>query len=380
MTQRVFVSGVFDLLHSGHVAFFKQAAAYGQLTVAVGSDRTVYELRGHRPVNPEAERLFMVEAVKYVSDAFISSGSGVLDFEPELRAHRPDRFIVTEEANIPAKRRLCADLGIEYQVLKREPYGDLPARSSTALRRIDRMPYRIDLAGGWLDQPYVSKHHPGAVITLSIEPTVNFNERSGMATSTRNRALDLWGPRLPADDPERLAQILFCYDNPPGSNPISGSQDAIGITMPGLNYAYYEGDYWPARIDALGDEAALRFVEEALYLVPLGPRGPAYDVLSDTHIDRHGAKDLSEAAANCWGAIGDGDLPAFGAAMRAGFEAQVAMFPNMLTPMLAEMIDRYRDAALGWKVSGAGGGGYLILAADHPIERAFQIEARRVLG
>lgn len=379
MPQRVFVSGVFDLLHSGHIAFLQEAASYGDLYVAIGSDKTVYELRGRPPINTEEERLFMVRSVAYVKEAFISQGSGVLDFEQELRELRPDVFVVTEDSNIPAKRQLCEELGIRYVVLKREPYAGLPPRSSTALRAVDRMPYRIDLAGGWLDQPFVSRHYPGAVITISIEPTVAFNERSGMATSTRNKALEIWGHRLPADDPEKLAKILFCYDNPPGTREISGSQDAIGIVLPGLNRSYYEGEYWPARIDKVRDELTLQFVEQSLYLVPLGPRGPEFNVLSDTHIDREGARALSEATDACWEAILAHDVVDFGRYMRAGFEAQVAMFPNMMNAMLAEMIAQYRDQALGWKVSGAGGGGYLILVADHAIEGGFQIVIRRGL-
>jgi hypothetical protein len=96
------------------------------------------------------------------------------------------------------------------------------------------MPYRIDLAGGWLDQPFVSRHYPGSVITLCIEPTVEFNDRSGMATSTRYTALDIWGPRLPPGDSEKLARILFACNNPPGTEYVSGAQDAIGIVFPGL--------------------------------------------------------------------------------------------------------------------------------------------------
>jgi cytidyltransferase-like protein len=377
MPKKVFVSGVFDLLHSGHIAFFKEAAAYGDLYVALGSDQTVYDLRGRPPANSEEERLFMVKAVSYVKDAFISSGSGVLDFEQQLRELQPDIFVVTEDANIPAKRRLAQALGIEYIVLRREPYAHLPHRSSSALRGIDQMPYRIDLAGGWLDQPYVSKHHPGSVITLSIEPTVNFNERSGMATSTRNRALDLWGYRLPADDPEKLAYMLFCYDNPPGTVEVSGSQDAIGLAIPALNKSYYEGKYWPTRIDSCRDELTLQFVEKALYLVPLGPRGPEYHVLENTHIDPDGAQKLANATDACWDAILNRDIRGFGQYLRESFEGQIAMFPNMMNRMLADMIEQYRDQALGWKVSGAGGGGYLILVADHPIDNGFQVIARR---
>ncbi len=216
--KSVFVSGCFDLLHSGHVEFFQRAAAFGDLTVALGSDKTVLDLKGRPPINSEEERRFMAGSVSCVHEALVSSGSGYLDFEPELRRLKPDLFVVNEDGNTPDKRKLCESLGIEYVVLHREPHAGLKPRSTTALRTVQQLPYRIDLAGGWLDQPFVSKHHPGSVITLSIEPTVEFNERSGMASSTRRTAIDLWGNRLPHDDLERTTRILFCCDNPPGSD------------------------------------------------------------------------------------------------------------------------------------------------------------------
>ncbi|HOU13809.1 MAG TPA: adenylyltransferase/cytidyltransferase family protein [Anaerolineae bacterium] len=377
MTKKVFVSGCFDLLHSGHVEFFKEAASYGDLYVALGSDRTVNDLKGRPPVNTESERLFMVQSVSWVKEAFISQGSGILDFVEELKAIRPDIFVVNEEGNTPDKRELCESLGIEYRVLRREPHPGLAPRSTTALRSVCRIPYRIDVAGGWLDQPFVSSLYPGSVITISLEPTVEFNERSGMASSTRRSAIDLWGPRLPVGDYEKLAKILFCYDNPPGTTEISGAQDTIGIVFPGLAKSYYEGKYWPARIDSVQDELTLQFIEKALYLVPLGPRESGFSVLSDTHITREGAKALAEATDSCWDAILNHDIRGFGRYFRASLEAQVAMFPHMMTPLVAKLIDRYRDEALGWKLSGAGGGGYLILVADHPIGDGFQITIRR---
>jgi cytidyltransferase-like protein len=377
MAKKVFVSGCFDLLHSGHVEFFKEAASYGDLYVALGSDRTVNDLKGRPPVNTEAERLFMVQSVSWVKEAFVSQGAGILDFVEELKAIQPDIFVVNEEGNTPDKRELIASLGIEYRVLRREPHPGLAARSTTALRSVCRIPYRIDVAGGWLDQPFVSRCHPGAVITISLEPTVEFNERSGMASSTRRAAIELWGPRLPIDNHEKLAKILFCYDNPPGTTEISGAQDTIGIVFPGLAKAHFEGEYWPARIDSVQDEAILRFIENALYLVPLGPRESGFSVLTDTNITPAGAKALAEATDGCWDAILARDIRAFGQHFRASLEAQVAMFPHMMTPMVAKLIDRYRDVALGWKLSGAGGGGYLILVADHPIEDGFQVKIRR---
>ncbi len=198
-----------------------------------------------------------------------------------------------------------------------------------------------------------------------------------MASSTRRAALDLWGPRLPAGDSEKLAKILFCYDNPPGTAFISGSQDAIGIVFPGLNISHYEGKYWPRRIEAVHDEEIFRFIEQSLYLVPLGPRGREYDVLSETVIDAPRAKALSDAAVGCWDAILARDVRGFGRYFKDAFYAQVAMFPLMLNEMVAEMIEQYRDRALGWKLSGAGGGGYLILVSDEPIERAIRVTVRR---
>jgi cytidyltransferase-like protein len=377
MAKKVFVSGIFDLLHSGHIEFFQEAAQFGDLFVGVGSDQTAVDLKGHRPVNNEDERLFMVKSVGYVKDAFISRGSGMLDFVEGLKQVQPDIFVVTEDSNVPEKKELCESLGIEYKILHREPHPGLTPRSSTALRSVQSMPYRIDVAGGWLDQPFVSKFYPGPVLTISLEPTIEFNERSGMATSTRRKALELWGPRLPAGDPEKLAKILFCYDNPPGTQEISGSQDAIGLVCPGLYKANYNGEYWPYRLDSYQDEKVLQFIEQSLYLIPLGPRHQGYAVLSNTRIDRDGAKDLADAAEGCWDAILAKDLARFGACFRASFEAQIAMFPYMMNETLARMIEDYRSEALGWKVSGAGGGGYLILVADHPIQNAMRIFIRR---
>lgn len=377
MTKKVFVSGCFDMLHSGHVEFFRQAAQYGDLYVALGSDKTAFDLKGRETVNSEQERLFMVKSVSFVKDAFISRGSGILDFETELREMRPDCLVTNADGNVPEKRHLCHELGIEYIVLERQPHDGFEARSTTDLRQREYMPYRIDLAGGWLDQPYVSKHHPGPVITISLEPTLEFNERSGMATSTRRRALELWGPKIPPGNPEKLARILFCYDNPPGTQIISGSQDSIGLVYPGLAYSFYEGGYWPTRIEHRIDEPLLRFVESSLYLVSLGPRFSEYDVLANTTFSKDRAKALADAAEAHWQSIVRQDAVEFGRTMRAGFEAQVAMFPNMMNERVAALIEEYREWALGWKLTGAGGGGYLILAAEKPIQGAIRVLARR---
>lgn len=374
---RVFVSGCFDMPHSGHVAFLEEAATYGALTVGIGSDATIHALKGRHTVNSQDERKYMLDALRCVSRCVINGGSGVLDFEQELRDLRPDRFVVNHDGDTPAKRALCERLGIEYIVLSRVPAAGLPARSTTALREQCVIPFRIDLAGGWLDQPWVSEHHPGPVLTISIEPTYDFNARSGMASSTRRKAIDLWRTRIPHGDLERLARVLFSYENPPGTKEVAGSQDALGIVMPGLNRHHYTGSYWPSRIDSVLDEDTLAWIEQRLHLVTLGPRVSSFSVLDDTRVTPAGARALAEAADACWAAIAARDSGAFGRAIRASFDAQVAMFPLMVDDDIRGVIAQYRERALGWKLSGAGGGGYLILVSDTPVDGALQITIRR---
>ena len=239
------------------------------------------------------------------------------------------------------------------------------------------MPFRIDLAGGWLDQPYVGKLAAGPVLTISIEPTIEFNDRSGMASSTRRKAIELWHTDVPSGNKEHLARILFRYENPPGTKIIAGSQDALGIVMPGLNRFEYCGEYWPRDCVSIDDEEILSWLERHLYLVMLQPRDEKYDVLENTKINAPSAKALADAAIGCWNAILNRDLKNFGIFFRRSFEAQIAMLPNMVDAFIFASIDKYKDGAYGWKLSGAGGGGYIIFVAEQPIPGAFQIKIRR---
>lgn len=377
MKKKVFVSGCYDMLHSGHVAFFEEASMHGDLYVGIGSDKTVYELKSRKTVNNEQERLYMIKALRMVKDAWINSGSGILDFEPELVLLKPDIFFVNSDGHSDIKEQLCRKLQIEYIVSKRVPHEGLPVRSTTALREECHIPYRIDLAGGWLDQPYVSSLYPGPVLTICIEPDYEFNDRSGMSTSSRKKAIELWSVDIPAGNKEQLARTLFCFENPPGTKYISGSQDSIGITIPGLNRLQYNGDYWPSEIESNLNEETLSWIEKHLWLIPLYPRLNNFDVLADTNINKTDAGRLSEAANKCWKAILNKDLSAFGASIKESFEAQIAMFPHMMSEDIMQLLDKYKSQALGWKLSGAGGGGYFIFVNDKPIENAIQIRIRR---
>jgi cytidyltransferase-like protein len=375
--KKVFVSGCYDMLHSGHVAFFEEAASYGDLYVGIGSDQTVFNLKARKPFNGEDERLYMVKSLKMVKDAWINSGYGFIDFLPELKKLQPDIFFVNSDGHSNQKEQLCKNLGIKYVVSNRIPHGNLPIRSTTTLYSKCRIPYRIDLAGGWLDQPEVSSLYPGPVLTISIEPDYEFNDRSGMATSSRKKAIELWQVDIPIGDKQKLAKTLFCYENPPGTKYVSGSQDALGIIMPGLNRLHYNGEYWPSEIESVMDEDILKWLENRLWLIPLYPRCDDYNVLKNTKITGDGARKLSYAAVRCWDAILEKDIKNTGEAMKNSYQAQTAMYPSMVSDDIKKTINKYTEKASGWKLSGAGGGGYIILISEKAIERAMRIHIRR---
>jgi cytidyltransferase-like protein len=133
--DKVVVTGCFDWFHSGHVRFFEEVSALGDLYVVVGHDANIRLLKGKgHPIIPQEERRYMVQAVRFVTKALISTGQGWLDAEPEIAMLKPDVYAVNEDGNQPEKEQFCRAHGIRYVVLKRTPKEGLPKRSSTDLR------------------------------------------------------------------------------------------------------------------------------------------------------------------------------------------------------------------------------------------------------
>ena len=411
MNKKVFVSGCYDLLHSGHVEFFKQASQFGDLYVGIGSDATYLEYKHRKPMFPQEERLFMVSNIKFVKEAYINEGSGVIDFIPTLDIVQPDIFVVNAEGGRDAKRQLCEERGIQYIELERTPAEGLQARSSSSRKaalstqqenseskKHKGIPTRLDLAGTWIDQPYVSVYQPGWAITISLEPTFEVRDRCGLSTSTRNMIKKIWPVKLPKMNPEMLARLVFCFENNPerDGGHISGAQDALGICIPGLCRHYYDNSFWPEKVESTNDEMTLRFLEEHLVMIPIEPRKPGCSVVEGKDITPVKVKALADAAEACWNAILKKDLEAFAAAYKASFMAQTAMFPGMIAPTyvghpeednsyIAEAIAHYSamDDVLAWKMPGAGGGGYLALVVKDAKQfmkqcpEAFELHIRR---
>lgn len=373
MVRKVFVSGCFDLLHSGHVAFLKTAAEFGDVYVGVGRDESIELLKRKTPVNTETERLFMVRSVRYVKEAWLNSGVGLLDFAEDLERFRPDIFVVNEDGHAPEKAALCARIGAEYHVLKREPEPSLPVRYSSMLRTSEAfqmanaIPYRAEICGGWLDQPMINRQQPGYVVCAQLMPHPAYAQQpgGGLATSTRTFLEELKNAGLGRMEDEELARLVFRYENgiDRSKDAVSGAQDAIGLCVGGISFQYYENGYWPQRIERVTDEETLCWLEDHLSLYPLHSRQLGYDPLEGFQAQPRELETLAESAALCVQAIKERNLDALSESMNACRKAQTAIFPAMLPDHVrSEIAQLEAEFHLGsWKFTGAGGGGWLLL-------------------
>jgi cytidyltransferase-like protein len=135
LRKKVIVTGSFDWFHSGHIRFFEEVSAHGDLYVIVGHDANIRLLKGEgHPLFPQEERRYLVQSIRFVTEALVSTGHGWLDAEPEIQRLKPDIYAVNEDGDKGGKREYCEKHGIQYLVLKRIPPPGLPRRSSTDLR------------------------------------------------------------------------------------------------------------------------------------------------------------------------------------------------------------------------------------------------------
>jgi len=137
--KTVLASGVFDLLHYGHVRFLEEAKRLGgpdaRLVVIVARDRTVERLKGRRPIIPEDQRRALVEALRVVDEALL--GYEALNLEAVLERVRPDIIAVgyDQEGIEQRLRRLIEERGLDIQVVRIGRFGDEELSSSSKIKR-----------------------------------------------------------------------------------------------------------------------------------------------------------------------------------------------------------------------------------------------------
>jgi cytidyltransferase-like protein len=174
----VMVSGCFDILHAGHLRFLWDAREQGdRLIVCLASDESVQRHKGREPALPfehRAQLLYQLGCVDMVCKANSTETLG-LDFESQLLFDKIDKLVVTEDDRYEQeKRQLCVDTATEYVVLaKTPPVRQCEPISSTEIRRrvmgLDKVPVRVDFAGGWLDVPRLAI--PGAyIVNCAVTP------------------------------------------------------------------------------------------------------------------------------------------------------------------------------------------------------------------
>lgn len=252
---------------------------------------------------------------------------------------------------------------------------------------IGALPYRLALAGGWIDQPFMSRHNPdpfGSMVVVGIEPTVWFMERAGLATSTRNTALELWGNRLPERPPEELVRELYHAENEGKTDP-SGSQDMAGMIYPGisrLDYDYHhEGGVFPRHVEATSDPAIAAWLESVIHILAVNQRPAGYGPLDDVNYDPEWIRRLGQSGKDCYEAILAMDVAALGAAMSDTMTCWDVLVPHSfrhptIRVDLPGILRSYQERYAGAVYSGCGGG-YLYVISESPVPGSFQATIRR---
>jgi hypothetical protein len=251
---------------------------------------------------------------------------------------------------------------------------------------IGSIPYRMALAGGWIDQPFVSQHNqepPGSMVVVGLEPNFRWMDRAGMATGTREIARKLWNGALPAGNPSELVRALYEAENKGKAEP-SGSQDMAGLILPGVNRLDYdfdfEGGFFPAHIESNTDPGVAHWLEEVIHVLPVAQRPPDYNPLGEKHLDPEWIRRLGQSGKDCYAAIVAGDRQALGQSMNECMACWEAILPHTvrhptISVDLMSLLKYYQSHYDGAMYSGCGGG-YLYVISQEPVPGSFKVTVR----
>jgi hypothetical protein len=250
---------------------------------------------------------------------------------------------------------------------------------------VGEIPYRLALAGGWIDQPFCSKLNPtppGSMVVVSVKPSFHWMERAGIATGTRDVVRRIWGS-LPPGDPAKLVEELYREENRGKPEP-SGTQDMIGLIYPGVNrldYDFaYRGGIYPKHIETNCDPSIAHWLEGVLHILPVGSRPEGYNPLGEKHLDPAWIQRLGQTGKDCYDAILARDAQALGVSFNTCMACWEAILPRTvrhpaLQVDLLALLRHYQGNHLGAMYSGCGGG-YLFVVSEEPVPGSFDVAIR----
>jgi hypothetical protein len=259
-------------------------------------------------------------------------------------------------------------------------------KTSPIAKLLGAIPNRLQLAGGWIDQPFASRHNPnppGSMVVVQIEPNFRPMDRSGIGSSTRKIAMRIWKGRLPDRPPADLARELFEAENKGKAEP-SGSQDMIGLVYPGVNRLDYnfkaDGGVFPVHIESCNSPRVARWLEKVLHLIPVEPRPNGYSPLGKKNLEPKWVAKLGRSGQDCYDAIVKMNARALGASFNLNMKCWETLLPHvvrhpLLRPDLMPLLKAYQKQYLGAMYSGCGGG-YLIVVSNEPVPGAFKVNVR----
>ena len=192
--KKVFVSGCYDIIHGGHIQFFKDAKKYGDyLIVNMASDEVMRLTKDKRPSLPLRHRISILESLEIVDKVCVSSDyDKVLDFKTNIIKEKP-YFLVSsdDDENQKMKEQFCEENGIKYiNIFKTKPFNSDEKISTSKIinlvKRPKKIPLRVDFAGGWLDVPELSRKNAFIVnctINKFMDDDCEFNPGAGVGGS-----------------------------------------------------------------------------------------------------------------------------------------------------------------------------------------------------
>ena len=258
--------------------------------------------------------------------------------------------------------------------------------ASPVAKYLGAIPNRLQLAGGWIDQPFVSQHNPkppGSMVVVQIEPDFRPMDRSGIASGTRAVAMKIWKGKLPNRPPEELARELYEVENNGKAEP-SGSQDMIGLVYPGVNRLDYDfkihGGVFPSHIESCNKTKVARWLEKVLHLIPVEPRPDGYSPLGVKNLEPKWVAKLGQSGRDCFAAIAKMDVKKLGDSFNLNMKCWEALLPHVvrhpaLRVDLMPILQAYQKQYPGAMYSGCGGG-YLIIVSKEAVPGAFNVNIR----